>query len=273
MQDGDLYAGDDAWTEWFKICSVHGCSRDHAAALRREIESAMYSQLARLGISREDAAGEDPVAFFDSYFTLRGEREGKKALKAYYAYRIVSEGKDLRDFVCGTLFGSGSGRVRDIVAEWVAVIKGWRRRTITSPGGARASVWEAAPAEIEAAERTLAAATDGGDAAAALDAEVLRREAEELLEEISREIKVEKAKVALYSLVTAMDVSLAEPVVIAALGVGKSRAYLVRDKVMAAMERRLKRMDLAGDSAFASLVVEVSARALDPDLRKEILGE
>ena len=61
------YAGDDAWTEWFEICSVAGCSPEHARALRAEVESAMYAQLVRSGFTREDAGGDDPVAFFDSY--------------------------------------------------------------------------------------------------------------------------------------------------------------------------------------------------------------
>ena len=43
----DRYAGDTAWTEWFEICSVAGCSPEHAAALRAEVESALFTQLAR----------------------------------------------------------------------------------------------------------------------------------------------------------------------------------------------------------------------------------
>ena len=37
----DRYAGDEAWQDWFDICSVGGCPAEHAAALRRQVESAM----------------------------------------------------------------------------------------------------------------------------------------------------------------------------------------------------------------------------------------
>ena len=36
----DRYAGDEAWQDWFDICSVGGCPAAHAAALRRQVESA-----------------------------------------------------------------------------------------------------------------------------------------------------------------------------------------------------------------------------------------
>ena len=69
----DRYAGDDAWAEWFEICSVAGCRPAFASRLREQISSAMYARLARAGIPREDA-GDDPVAFFDAYFKLKGSR-------------------------------------------------------------------------------------------------------------------------------------------------------------------------------------------------------
>ena len=119
----DRYAGDDAWNEWFDICSVAGCRPEFAVRLAEQVSSAMYSQLSRAGFSREDAHGDDPVAFFDSYFKLRGSRDAKKPLKSYFLHRIKDEGIDMVDFVCGTLFGSGSGRVRDIVLDWIAVLK------------------------------------------------------------------------------------------------------------------------------------------------------
>ena len=39
----DIYAGDDAWREWFDVCFVDGCSA--AKALREQVASAMYAQL------------------------------------------------------------------------------------------------------------------------------------------------------------------------------------------------------------------------------------
>ena len=98
----DRYAGDEAWQDWFDICSVSGCPAEHSAALRRQVESAMYSTLSKRGISREEAGADDPVAVFDAYFKLKGSRDKKKPLKSYFAYRIKAEGLKLSNFVCGT---------------------------------------------------------------------------------------------------------------------------------------------------------------------------
>jgi len=138
----DRYAGDDAWTEWFDICSVAGCRPEFAARLAEQVSSAMYAHLSRAGLSRADALGEDPVSFFDSYFRLKGSRDVKKPLKSYFRHRIREDGIDMVDFVCGTLFGSGSGRVRDIVLDWIAVLKGWKPRTVSLDDGSRRLVWE-----------------------------------------------------------------------------------------------------------------------------------
>ena len=157
MKDEDSalgrYAGDAAWRNWFDICSVGGCPAEHSGALRRQVESAMYSTLSKRGVSREEAGADDPVAVFDAYFKLKGSRETKKPLKSYFAYRIKVEGMRLADFVCGTLFGSGAGRVHDIVLDWIASIKGWRPRKVKGPDGRRRIEWESAgPEEIAALE-------------------------------------------------------------------------------------------------------------------------
>ena len=65
----DRYAGDEAWQEWFAICSVAGCGAENAAQLHKQVESGMLSQLMRYGFTAEDAAGDDPVAFFVGYFS------------------------------------------------------------------------------------------------------------------------------------------------------------------------------------------------------------
>lgn len=87
----DRYAGDDAWREWFAICSVGGCAPANRERLRAEVESAMYAQLARFGLTRDDAGVDDPIAFFDGYFKLKGSREKGKPLKLYFAHRIRAE--------------------------------------------------------------------------------------------------------------------------------------------------------------------------------------
>ena len=120
----DRYAGDGAWRQWFEICSVAGCGEEDARRLRAQIVPAMMRRLAACGVSPEETQGEDPVAFFDAFFRLKGSREGAKPLKLWFAHRIRAEGLAMRDFVCGTLFGAASGRVHDIVVDWIAALDG-----------------------------------------------------------------------------------------------------------------------------------------------------
>ena len=119
----DRYAGDAAWREWFDRFAVSRCSAENADRLGAQIGAAMYAQLARCGLARDAAGNDDPVAVFDAYFMLQGSRDPGKPLKAYFAHRIKVEGLRLVDFVCGTLFGARSGRIHDIVTDWIASIK------------------------------------------------------------------------------------------------------------------------------------------------------
>ena len=262
----DRYAGDDAWNEWFDICSVAGCRPEFAARLAEQVSSAMYSQLSRAGLSREDAQGDDPVAFFDSYFKLRGSRDAKKPLKSYFLHRIKDEGIDMVDFVCGTLFGSGSGRVRDIVLDWIAVLKGWKPRTVSDGEGRRRVVWE------NAGDENLASVELAGesDSLELIDEEPLRAEASRVLEEASRRARVgvEAASLLLYA--TSHDISLTEPCILSALGAGKSKAYAWRDKVMKALERTLKSVESGETALFARLLVASAAAHLPRNLRAEL---
>ena len=262
----DRYAGDDAWNEWFDICSVAGCRPEFAVRLAEQVSSAMYAHLSRAGLSREDAHGDDPVAFFDSYFKLRGSRDAKKPLKSYFLHRIKDEGIDMVDFVCGTLFGSGSGRVRDIVLDWIAVLKGWKPRTVSDGEGRRRVVWE------NAGDENLASVELAGesDSLELIDEEPLRAEASRVLAEASRRARVgvEAASLLLYA--TSHDISLTEPCILSALGAGKSKAYAWRDKVMKALERTLKSVESGETALFARLLVASAAAHLPRNLRAEL---
>ena len=257
----DRYAGDEAWAEWFEVCSVDGCRAAHAARLREEISSAMYAQLARCGVARADAGGDDPVAFFDSYFKLRGSRDRPKPLKQYFRHRIADEGLDLADFVCGTLFGSSSGRIRDIVVDWISVLKGWKPRTVTDDGGRRHLVWESSAGEA-----------DGDGAGESEEVEFLdegeyRREARGLVAALARRTRSSRSDVALVVYATAYGIALTEPGVRAALGVGKSQAYQLRARVMAAMARELRGSEVAGSALFGRVLVETCVGEMADDVR------
>lgn len=263
------YAGDEAWTEWFDICSVPGCSEEHAAKLRAQIASAMYAQLARCGFSRADAGEDDPVAFFDSYFKLKGSREKPKPLKLYFRHRIAEEGLDLVDFTCGTLFGSGSGRIRDIVIDWISVLKGWKPRTVTDPDGRRHLAWEnAGDADLAAVEQPCAP-----ESVEFLDTDEYRRTAAELISALAKKIKAEKADVALLLYVTAHDIPMTEPCVLAALGVGKTQAYKMRDKTMTGLEKELRGNADAGSALFGRVLLEACVAELSERMKKELGAE
>ena len=265
---GDRYAGDEAWQDWFDICSVGGCPAEHSAALRRQIESAMFSTLSKRGISREEAGADDPVAVFDAYFKLKGSRDKKKPLKSYFAYRIKAEGLKLSNFVCGTLFGSGAGRVHDIVLDWIASIKGWRPRKVKGPDGRRRIEWESAgPAEIAALEPSAES-----DPAALLDLEPMRREIDALLERISLKIKVEKSHVAALLYATAQDMPLTDAALLEGLGVGKSRAYAMREKTMAEFRKEARKMEGAESPLFGRLLLEACEASAPKSLRERTGG-
>ena len=262
------YAGDAAWRDWFAICSVAGCAPEVGARLRSEIERSMYAQLSRFGLSREEAGGDDPVAFFDGYFKLKGSREKGKPLKLYFAHRIRTEGLRMIDFVCGTLFGSHSGRVHDIVIDWISSLKGWKARIVRGEDGIRHLRWE----QTAESDRMVEVPIDL-DPAAEIDTEVIRSECDALLVRLSRKSGVEKPAAALLLYATAQDVSLTESAVLDALGVGKSMAYRMKDRILAALRGELKRIEGSDDPLFGRLLLEACERGLAPSVRKALGGD
>ena len=225
----DLYAGDDAWREWFDVCFVDGCA--NAAALREQVASAMYAQLARFGFTRADVEGADPVLHFDAYFMLTGSRSKPKPLKLYFQHRMAAEDRPLDEFVCGTLFGSGSGRIHDIVRDWLATVKGWKPRSIRDTDGKRHLVWERA-AEVD----------DARD-----------------------------QSVALLCHVTAHDIPITSPEVLAALGVGKSRAYVLKETCMKMIAKYFADKGIAlNDPMAARALLAACESALTPETLKKL---
>lgn len=265
--DGN-YAGDSAWREWFAICSVDGCSAVHRRLLRIQVSSAMYAQLGRFGLSREAAGADDPVAYFDGYFKLKGSREKGKPLKLYFAYRIRSEGLRLLDFVCGTLFGSRSGRIHDIALDWIASLKGWKARVVRGADGCRRLAWETTGETDTPVEQPVDL-----DPAAAVEADFVRTEASDLFVRLVAKSGVEKAKAALLLYATAQDISITEAVILRALGVGKSMAYRLRDRLLGDLQKEMNRNEGAADPLFGRLLLEVCENALDANVRRELEGK
>ena len=262
----DIYAGDGAWRKWFEICSVDGCPAKEAGALRAQIGAMLLSRLARYGIGKDAIGGEDPIAFFDSYFMLKGSRDKSKPLKSYFAYRIKAEGLAMRDFVCGTLFGAAAGRVKDIVVEWISLLKGWKPRTVRGDDGRRKFVWEgASDADLSALE-----APEETDPATLLDVAPMRDALLKALESVADKISVEKQKVALLLYVTAQDVPVTNPAVLEGLHTAKSRAYVLRDKAIAALRKELAQSGWMENPLSGRILLEVCEAEMPADVREEL---
>lgn len=262
----DFYAGDDAWREWFEVCNVDGCAT--AEALRAQVASAMYAQLARFGFSRADVDGMDPVLHFDAYFMLTGSRGKPKPLKLYFQHRMTVEGRPLDEFVCGTLFGSGRGRIHDIVRDWIATAKGWKPRSVRDAEGRRRLVWERAAETDDTCEMPAGVAWHPGDA---IDRAVLWAMSHEMLSDVAREIKVEKRNVALLCHVTAHDIPFTKPEVLAELEVGKSRAYVLKETCMKKIAKYFADRGIAlNDRLVAQTLLAACESALAPETLKKL---
>jgi hypothetical protein len=263
-----IYAGDKAWRDWFDICSVAGCPDDESEALRRQISAMLLARLARHGIGADAVGGEDPVAFFDAYFMLKGSRDKSKPLKSYFAHRIEVEGLAMRDFVCGTLFGAAQGRVRDIVVEWISLLKGWKPRSVRGEDGNRSFVWEGATdADLAALE-----APEEADPATLLDISPMRDALSQALGAVAKKISVEKQKVALLLYVTAQGVPVTNPAVLDGLQTAKSRAYAIRDKAIEALRRELAKSGWMENPLSGRVLLEVCEAEMPEDVRVKLEG-
>ena len=276
--DNDKYemaGGDAAWRAWLDICSVAGVrdrDSDWANGLSQHISSEMVTTLVRSGYASKDFESDDPVSYFDSYFLLgseRNEAKGRKPLKQLYKYRMGNDGIPLKELVCGVLFSPKKGKIRDIVRDWIATIKGWRPHSITQSDGTRKVVWESASEKDEVASIRAAEYTFG----LRLDADALRVQIADLFSEMENELKLEKTKIALLLYMAAKGETLDNSVILERLGVGKSRAYTLKDKCMEMMAGRLKKRDVRTDDImFAKQLISSCRAILGSDLVKAIEG-
>lgn len=182
---------------------------------------------------------------------------------------MENEGIPLKELVCGVLFSPQKGKIRDIVRDWIATIKGWRPHSIKQSDGTRKVIWESASEKDEIASTRAAEYTFG----LRLDADALRIQIANVLSEMETELKLEKANIALLLYVTAQGETLDNPVVLEKLGVGKSRAYTLKDKCMEMMAHKLKKRDVRTDDImFAKLLMSSCRAILGSDSVKTIDG-
>ena len=260
----EMAGGDAAWRAWLDICSVAGVLEqcpDLAEGLRSQISSAMATALVRSGYSSKEFESDDPVAYFDSYFLLgsdRTEAKSRKPLKQLYKFRMDNEGITLKEIVCGVLFSPQRGKIRDIVRDWIATIKGWRPHSIKQCDGTRKVVWESASEKNEIATTRAAEYIFG----LRLDADALRFQIADVFSEMENELKLEKTKIALLLYMTAQGETLDNPVILEKLGVGKSRAYTLKGKCMEMMAGKLKKRDVRTDDIMFAKLLMSSCRAI-----------
>ena len=79
---------------------------------------------------------------------------------------------------------------------------------------------------------------------------------------MEKELKLEKIKIALLLYMTAQGETLDNPVILAKLGVGKSRAYTLKDKCMEMMADKLKKRDVRTDDIMFAKLLMSSCRAI-----------
>ena len=259
MSATEVYAGDDAWTEWFELCSVARCPERYASPLTGQIRSAMFAQLARAGFPAEIVRDDDPVTFFDSYFQAKGSRDGNKPLKSYFKHRIAKERLALREFVCGTFFSAKFGRIHDIVRDWIASVKGWKPHSLVGEDGRRHLSWESAAAGDDVREYVGAYVCNPGGG---LDRALQRGYVLKMLDAVSSDLKLEKSKVAFLLYATARGIPMSSPEVLDRLAVRKSRAAMIKESCMKAVRNFFadKEVD-TGDLGFARVMISVCADA------------
>ena len=271
----EMAGGDAAWRAWLDICSVAGVQEqcpDLAEGLRSQISSAMATALVRSGYSSKEFESDDPVAYFDSYFLLgseRSEAKGRKPLKMLYKFRMENEDISLKEIICGVLFSPQKGKIRDIVRDWIASVKGWCPHSVTQSDGTRKIVWESASEKDEIAVTSVVEYAFG----LRLDSGALKIQIEESFSEMESELKLEKAKIALLLYMTAQDLTLDNPVVLEKLGIRKSRAYTLKDECMKTMAEKLEMRDVRTDDImFATLLISSCKAILGNDFIKTIEG-
>jgi len=226
--DLDLYeqaGGDAAWQLWFERCAVHRVGEENptfAAGLAAEIDSAMYGQLSKMGVTKESMNGDVPHLHFDAFFladSTRKEAEMRKPLKQFYKDRLAAADRSLKEFVCGTIFSSSTGRIRDIARDWVCTVRGWKPHSVKGEDGKRSVIWE------RALEKEDASARPGGVLyrfGGRIDRETLRTDIAHVFETVSTELGLEKRAIAFLFYTAAQGVSLDQPIILDVLGCKKS---------------------------------------------------
>lgn len=126
MTGGEIYAGTEAWRNWFELCAVKKCRTEDQKKLVRQITSSLTLALSRYGLKPADFEHEDLSDLFDIHFVLQGRKTDPKPLKSYYLARIDAKSDEqMKQLICGTFFSAKRGIVRDLARSIIPLVKGW----------------------------------------------------------------------------------------------------------------------------------------------------
>ena len=103
-----------------------------------------------------------------------------------------------------------------------------------------------------------------------MDVSPLRDELRRALGAVAGKISVEKQKVALLLYVTAQDVPVTNPAVLDGLQTAKSRAYVLRDKAIAALRKELAQSGWIENPLTGRILLEVCEAEMPADVREKL---
>ena len=264
----DLYAGDEAWLQWFDRCAVHLCDEQWRGPLWEEIGSALERAVREKRVRNANLARDYVRNYFDTYFKLRGAAEVDKPRKRQIESRIPDAPDGLRGIVLGALM---SGEVRTMAREIKTVVDWgenvWRVNPVT---GEREVVVVSAdappPGTGDGGSASLAdvlCAPEAPSVDEALDAQWYRTCAKRFLLEVAGEKKDEKILVAAAIYVRTYGIPVSRPVVGRLMGgVQNVAAGNKINRILEMLRRFCKMHDICATNIQFSQILAQSAERI-----------
>ena len=265
----DLYAGDEAWLQWFDRCAVHLCDEQWREPLWAEIGNALERAVREKHVRNANLARDYIRDYFDTYFKLRGAAEVDKPRKRQIESRIPDAPDGLRGIVLGALM---SGEVRTMAREIkTAVDEGENIWRVDPATGRRVLVVVSADApppgtgdDGSASLANVLCAPEAPSADEALDAQWYRTCAERFLREAAGEENDEKILAATAIYVRTYGIPVYRPVVGRLMGgVQNVAAGNKINRIFERLRRFCKMHDIcATNIQFAQILAQSAERIL-----------
>ena len=265
----DLYAGDEAWLQWFDRCAVHLCDEQWRGPLWEEIGSALERAVREKHVRNANLARDYICNYFDAYFKLRGAAEVDKPRKRQIESRIPDAPHGLRGIVLGALM---TGEVRTMAREiktdvdegenvWrVDPVTGRKRLVVVSVDASPPGTGDDGSASLS----DILCAPEAPSADEALDAQWYKTSAERFLREAADEETDEKILAAAAIYVRAYGIPVYRPVVGRLMGgVQNVAAGNKINKILEMLRRFCKMHDICPTNIqFAQILAQSAERIL-----------